>query len=75
MSFQLIRLPLHQDDTKAIRKAIEEGGMCGDGCYSSTTHGAIIYFPSGTYLVSSTIEKHYGTQLIGNVSSFLDALN
>ncbi|KAH7010780.1 pectate lyase superfamily protein-domain-containing protein [Microdochium trichocladiopsis] len=54
------------DDTKAIRKAIEDGGMCGDGCYSSTTHGAIIYFPTGTYLVSSTIEKHYGTQLIGN---------
>ncbi|KAH7358317.1 pectate lyase superfamily protein-domain-containing protein [Plectosphaerella cucumerina] len=54
------------DDTKAIRKAVEESGMCGDGCYSSTTHGAIIYFPSGTYLVSSTIEKHYGTQLIGN---------
>ncbi|KAM0272162.1 hypothetical protein ACHAQH_008839 [Verticillium albo-atrum] len=54
------------DDTKAIRKAIEDSPMCGDGCYSSTTHGAIIYFPSGTYLISSTIEKHYGTQLIGN---------
>ncbi|KAL8305540.1 hypothetical protein RB600_008430 [Gaeumannomyces tritici] len=54
------------DDTKAIRRAIEDGKMCGDGCYSSTKHGAIIYFPSGTYLVSSTIEKHYGTQLIGN---------
>jgi hypothetical protein len=71
------RVPLtrtQQDDTKAIQKAIQDVAktMCGDGCYSSTTHGAIIYFPSGTYLASLTIEKHYGTQLIGNVSSAPD---
>jgi len=42
---------------------------CGPGCSSSTTKGAIIYFPPGTYLVSSTIETYYGTQFIGDVSS------
>jgi hypothetical protein len=55
-----------QDDTEAIRKAVEDGGMCGPKCYSSTTQGAIIFFPPGTYLVSGTIETYYGTQFIGD---------
>ncbi|POR35855.1 Exo-beta-1,3-glucanase [Tolypocladium paradoxum] len=54
------------DDTEAIRKAVTDGNMCGPGCYSSTTKGAIIFFPPGTYLVSGTIETYYGTQFIGD---------
>ncbi|KAF4548363.1 Glucan 1,3-beta-glucosidase-like protein 1 [Elsinoe fawcettii] len=57
------------DDTAAIKRAVAEGNACGAGCYSSTTKGAIIYFPPGTYLVSSTIETHYGTQFIGDAIS------
>jgi hypothetical protein len=45
---------------------VQAGKACGAGCYSSTTKGAIIYFPPGTYLVSGTIETHYGTQFIGD---------
>ncbi|XWW97896.1 hypothetical protein V2A60_005892 [Cordyceps javanica] len=54
------------DDTKAIISAVTAGKACGPGCYSSTTKGAIIYFPPGAYLVSSTIETYYGTQFIGD---------
>ncbi|KAK4203357.1 pectate lyase superfamily protein-domain-containing protein [Triangularia verruculosa] len=54
------------DDTAAIRRAVSDGNMCGPGCYSSTTKGAIIYFPPGVYLVSGTIETYYGTQFIGD---------
>lgn len=35
------------DDTAAINRAVQDYKMCGPGCYSSTTKGAIIYFPPG----------------------------
>ncbi|KAK6535009.1 hypothetical protein TWF281_006307 [Arthrobotrys megalospora] len=54
------------DDTAAINKAILDGGRCGQTCGSSTTLQAVVYFPSGTYLVSSSIIQYYHTQFIGN---------
>ncbi len=42
------------------------GGRCGQGCASSTTTPAVVYFPSGTYLISSSIIDQYNTQIIGN---------
>ncbi|KAF2198358.1 exo-beta 1,3 glucanase-like protein [Delitschia confertaspora ATCC 74209] len=58
------------DDTIAINAAIREGNRCGPrACQSSTTSPAVIYFPAGTYIVSSSIIPYYMTQLIGNPNS------
>lgn len=57
------------DDTAAIMKAITDGNRCGKGCDSSTVTPAIVYFPAGTYVVSTPIIQYYYTQFIG------DALN
>jgi glucan 1,3-beta-glucosidase len=55
------------DDTDAINSAISSGGRCAPGtCASSTTTPAVIYFPPGTYLISSPIIDYYYTQIIGN---------
>ncbi|ODQ49670.1 pectin lyase-like protein [Saitoella complicata NRRL Y-17804] len=54
------------DDTAAINKAISAGGRCGQGCSSSTIQPALVYFPGGTYLVSSPIQMYYFTQLVGD---------
>lgn len=54
------------DDTVCINIAISSGGRCGYGCGSSTTEPALIYFPSGTYVVSTPIIMYYYTQLVGN---------
>ncbi|KAL8829346.1 MAG: hypothetical protein Q9170_006207 [Blastenia crenularia] len=55
------------DDTDAINRAISSGNRCAPGvCQSSTTTPAIVYFPSGTYRVSSSIIDYYFTQIIGN---------
>lgn len=54
------------DDTAAINAAISAGGRCGQGCTTSTTTAGSIYFPSGTYLISSSIIDFYYTNLIGN---------
>jgi glucan 1,3-beta-glucosidase len=55
------------DDTAAINAAISAGNRCGPGtCSSSTTTPAVVYLPSGTYLVSSPIIDYYYTQIIGN---------
>lgn len=43
------------DDTACINTAISSGGRCGQNCGSSTVYPALVYFPSGTYLVSSPI--------------------
>lgn len=58
------------DDTAAINNAISGGGRFGpsSGETSSTTP-AIIYFPAGTYVISSSIIDYYFTQLIGNPNS------
>jgi hypothetical protein len=56
------------DDTEAINRAIKDQGRCGENCGASTIKPAIVYFPGGTYLVSTTIISYYNTQMIGNVS-------
>ncbi|KAL4871218.1 hypothetical protein BDV12DRAFT_164421 [Aspergillus spectabilis] len=54
------------DDTAAINEAISSGDRCGLGCDSSTTKPAVVYFPPGTYLVSTPIIQYYYTQMIGD---------
>ncbi|KAM6513794.1 hypothetical protein FALCPG4_015007 [Fusarium falciforme] len=56
------------DDTKAIKRALLDGRRCGEKCHGSTTKNAIIYFPPGTYRVSSTIPLPFGTQVIGDAN-------
>jgi glucan 1,3-beta-glucosidase len=52
------------DDTAAIQRAITEGNRCTPGfCESSTTTPAIVYFPGGTYIISSSIIDYYYTQV------------
>lgn len=58
------------DSTKAIQKAIDDGKRCGAGCSGSTTRNAIVYFPPGKYLVSSTINVYFGTQMIGDANDW-----
>ncbi|KAJ5344524.1 Pectin lyase fold/virulence factor [Penicillium brevicompactum] len=58
------------DDTAAINAAISAGGRFGPASReSSTTTPAIVYFPSGTYIISSSIIDYYFTQLIGNANA------
>ncbi|EPE25182.1 Pectin lyase-like protein [Glarea lozoyensis ATCC 20868] len=55
------------DDTTAINNAIKNGGRCEPGkCNSTTITPAVVYFPAGTYKISSSIIDYYYTQLIGN---------
>lgn len=57
------------DDTAAINAAIDSGSRCAPGsCQSSTVTPAVVYFPAGTYLISSSIIHYYYTQLIGNAN-------
>ena len=56
-----------KDDTAAINKAIQDGSnRCIDHCDSRTATPAIIYFPPGTYLVSTPIIQTYYTQFVGD---------
>ncbi|KAI1141771.1 glycoside hydrolase family 55 protein [Hypoxylon sp. FL0543] len=55
------------DDTAAITQAMNSpDNRCLQGCASTTTTPAVVYFPSGTYLISSSIVPPYFTQLIGD---------
>ncbi|GLA96386.1 hypothetical protein AtubIFM57143_003851 [Aspergillus tubingensis] len=54
------------DDTAAINRAISDGNRCGADCKSSTRYPAVVWFPSGTYLVSSPVIQYYNTQLLGD---------
>ncbi|OBZ70776.1 Glucan 1,3-beta-glucosidase [Grifola frondosa] len=54
------------DDTAAINAAISSGNRCGEGCGQSSTSPAVVFFPQGTYLVSSPIIAYYYTQIIGD---------
>jgi glucan 1,3-beta-glucosidase len=58
------------DDTAAINAAISAGGRNGPSSgQTTTTTPAIVYFPAGTYIVSTSIIDYYFTQLIGNPNS------
>lgn len=50
----------------AINNAISTGSRCGEGCNSTTTAPAIVYFPPGTYMISAPIIQYYYTQFIGD---------
>ncbi|KAI0780740.1 exo-beta-1,3-glucanase [Trametes elegans] len=55
------------DDTAAINNAISSGNRCGGGtCDSSTTTPALVYFPQGTYKVSTPLIAYYYTELVGD---------
>ena len=54
------------DDFTAINNTMFSGNRCGGGCDSSTTTPAIVYFPSGTYVISKPIVMPYYTQMIGD---------
>jgi len=54
------------DDTAAINAAVSSGNRCGQGCDSSTITPALVYFPPGTYIVSSPIIQYYYTQFVGD---------
>jgi hypothetical protein len=57
------------DDTAAINNAISTGGRCGQGCDSSTTTPALVYFPPGTYMISAPLVQLYYTQFVGDAIS------
>ncbi|KAK6527262.1 hypothetical protein TWF281_010450 [Arthrobotrys megalospora] len=54
------------DDTDAINAAASAGGRCEGDCGSSSVLGALVYFPSGKYIISKPIFQHYYTQFVGN---------
>ncbi|KAI0509476.1 pectate lyase superfamily protein-domain-containing protein [Xylaria bambusicola] len=58
-----------RDSTQAIQRAIDDGKRCGAACNGSTTKNAIVYFPPGRYLVSSSISVYFGTQIIGDANN------
>lgn len=53
-------------DTEAIMNAVLDGGRCGQDCGSTSVLGAVVFFPPGTYMVSSPIIQYYFTQFIGD---------
>lgn len=61
------------DDTAAINRAAAafsstntKSLRCGADCGSTTTMGAVVYFPDGVYLISTPIIQYYYTQFVGN---------
>ncbi|KAF2434278.1 pectin lyase-like protein [Tothia fuscella] len=54
------------DDWEYIMNAITKGDRCGEGCNATSTKGAIIYFPPGTYSISKPIVQYYFTQFVGD---------
>jgi len=54
------------DDTAAINNAMSSGNRCGQGCGQSTVSPAVVYFPPGTYRISTPIINYYYTAMIGD---------
>ncbi|KAH7419223.1 putative glucan 1,3-beta-glucosidase precursor [Cadophora sp. MPI-SDFR-AT-0126] len=63
------------DDTAAINRAASwlsranNNERCGRECGQTTILGAVVYFPSGIYLISSPIIQYYFTQFVGDVNA------
>ncbi|KAI0318387.1 exo-beta-1-3-glucanase [Amylostereum chailletii] len=57
------------DDTAAINAAISSGGRCGGGTCSASTTPATVYFPPGTYVVSTPIIAYYYTEMVGDAKN------
>ena len=55
--------------TNSSDAAMADGNRCGDGCGSSTTSPAVVYFPPGTYKISAPIISWYYTQMIGDAKN------
>lgn len=53
----------------AINGTLDGTTRCGSGCDSSTTTPSIVYFPAGTYLITSPLLMFYYTQLIGDATN------
>ncbi|KAH7355180.1 putative exo-beta-1,3-glucanase [Rhexocercosporidium sp. MPI-PUGE-AT-0058] len=53
------------DDALAIQAAVNDGGR-GGKTLGTTGAPAVIYFPSGTYLMSSSVQSYVDTFFIGN---------
>ncbi|KAF2420739.1 pectin lyase-like protein [Tothia fuscella] len=58
-----------QDDAPYIMKAVVDGDHCGANCNATSTKGAVIYFPPGTYRISSPILQYYYTIFVGDPHS------
>ncbi|OBT86923.1 hypothetical protein VE02_04416 [Pseudogymnoascus sp. 03VT05] len=63
------------DTTEALNAAVASwnkdsvGGAqtrCGEDCGNTFAHGAIVYFPPGTYKICSPVIQYYYTQFIGD---------
>ncbi|CAK1355823.1 Glucan endo-1,3-beta-glucosidase [Cercospora beticola] len=56
------------DDTDAFNRAVSDQSRMGGGKgrAGSTGQPALIYIPSGTYIISSTVQLWIGTQIIGD---------
>jgi glucan 1,3-beta-glucosidase len=54
------------DDWLAISYAIMDGSRCGENCNATSSKGAIVYFPPGTYLISKPIIQYYFTVFVGH---------
>lgn len=63
------------DDTAAINRALayhsttDSTLRCGADCGSTTTLGALVYFPAGTYVISTPLIMYYYTQTVGDPTS------
>ncbi|KAG0653108.1 hypothetical protein D0Z07_0768 [Hyphodiscus hymeniophilus] len=56
------------DDTAAIQAAINDGGRQNHNG-GTTGFPALVYFPSGTYMISTTVQMWLMTQIVGNAIS------
>ncbi|KAJ5211726.1 uncharacterized protein N7498_003372, partial [Penicillium cinerascens] len=62
------------DDTEAINRAVSYSSMsnsserCGQFCGSTSVYGALVFFPPGTYLISTPIVQYYYTQFVGDAT-------
>ncbi|GFF54115.1 hypothetical protein IFM58399_09743 [Aspergillus lentulus] len=61
------------DNTAAISQAVAAFSSsdhstlrCGEKCGSTSALGAVVYFPAGTYPISTPIVQYYYTQFVGN---------